>query len=169
MFILMRYRGDFNIFATQETQHLVWPNDIDLLMHMNNGRYFTLMDIVRIKMLIQAGVWQEMKKRKIYAVIAGETVQFRRPISLFQRYKVSTRMLGWDQKFFYVEHKFKRKQAVCALMIIKIMIMGDQGERPRPSDILKFVLPPDQVAEQQMADVIKIWNQSSARHWKERN
>ena len=34
----------------------VWPNDLDLSMHMNNGRYLTLMDLGRIDLMLGMGL-----------------------------------------------------------------------------------------------------------------
>ena len=33
----------------------VWPTDLDVLMHMNNGRYLSLMDLGRVDLLVRSG------------------------------------------------------------------------------------------------------------------
>ncbi|HEV2566447.1 MAG TPA: hypothetical protein VGU19_15340 [Microvirga sp.] len=34
----------------------VWPHDLDTSLHMNNGRYWTLMDLGRTDMMIRSGL-----------------------------------------------------------------------------------------------------------------
>ena len=35
----------------------VWPHDLDTSLHMNNGRYWTLMDLGRADLMIRSGLW----------------------------------------------------------------------------------------------------------------
>ena len=76
MFFTSEFKKTILIFNEYNSSHYVLPNDLDLLGHRNNRRYFTITDMVRIEMLIRSGIWAEMKKRKIYAVMAEETAQF---------------------------------------------------------------------------------------------
>jgi len=34
----------------------VWPNDCDINLHLNNGRYLTFMDLGRLQLLAQIGL-----------------------------------------------------------------------------------------------------------------
>ena len=36
----------------------VWPHDLDTSLHMNNGRYWTLMDLGRTDIMIRSGLWR---------------------------------------------------------------------------------------------------------------
>ena len=36
----------------------VWPTDLDILNHMNNGKYLSVMDIGRFDLMQRNGVWQ---------------------------------------------------------------------------------------------------------------
>jgi hypothetical protein len=36
----------------------VLPNDLDASLHMNNGRYWTLMDLGRMDLLLRTGLWR---------------------------------------------------------------------------------------------------------------
>jgi hypothetical protein len=35
----------------------VWPNDLDLNLHVNNGRYLALADLGRIHWFVRTGAW----------------------------------------------------------------------------------------------------------------
>jgi acyl-ACP thioesterase len=59
-------------------QFHVWPTDIDIFRHMNNGIYLTLMDVARFDMLKRSGAWKACKKEHIHPVVVGETISFRK-------------------------------------------------------------------------------------------
>lgn len=157
------FQSRVSVFEDYETRHYVFPNDLDALGHMNNGRFFTITDFVRVGWLIRAKIWQVMKRKKLYPVIAGETAQFRKPLMPFQKYKIRTRLRGWDEHFFYIEHAFISKKGIHALVLIRTMIIGKS--RLSPLEILNFV--EQDVPPIKMDEVLEFWNKSSADHWGE--
>ncbi len=164
MFALVRFRSRISLFGeTLVTKHIVWPNDLDPLGHMNNGRYFTITDLARIEMLVRAGLWQAMRARGQIPLMAGETIQFRRPLKPFQRYEIRTRPLGWDDKFFYIEHRFQREDELYALVLVKVRVVGKS--RSSPADTLRYVY--SEVSDSNMNRAIELWNASSNTHWTE--
>jgi acyl-CoA thioesterase FadM len=84
----------------------VLPNDLDILKHVNNGVYFSLMDLGRFELLIRAGVWDRMRRAGIYPVVASETITFRKSLQLWQRYTLESRIAGYDEKAVYIEQRF---------------------------------------------------------------
>jgi acyl-CoA thioesterase FadM len=46
-------------------------------------------------------------------VVAGSSVRYRARIRPFQRFDLRTRMLGWDDKFIYLEQAMVRGDTVC--------------------------------------------------------
>ena len=84
----------------------VWPNDLDINIHMNNGRYLTLMDLGRLDLVLRSGFWRILWKRRWSAVLGSVTMRYRRPLKPFQRYDLITRVLGWDEKWLFVEQQF---------------------------------------------------------------
>lgn len=163
MFARASWRRRISMFDEFRSEHIVWPNDIDVLGHMNNGRYFTITDFVRTEILIRAGIWKQLKQRGVYPVIAGETVQFRKSLQPFQRYTIRTRLAGWDDKFLYVEHQFVRGDTTHALVLIKGRFIGKS--RPSPAEVLRYVYP--DVPDTNMSDVIDQWNTSTTDHWRQ--
>lgn len=81
----------------------VLPNDIDLFGHMNNGRYSQVFDIARAEWMLRTGVFAAMRRNGWAAVIGGSTVRFRRSLKLFERYQVTTRLISWDRRWFFLE------------------------------------------------------------------
>jgi acyl-CoA thioesterase FadM len=165
--IISRFKKPVSVLNDFCSNHIVWPNDLDVLGHMNNGRYFTVTDIARLQALIRAGIWQAMKRRKIYPVIAAESVQFFRPLMPWQKYSILTGMRAWDAKFFYIEHRFVSKGKLVALMLIKVRVIGDGNVRVAPADVLRFVHSGD-VDNIRMDELIGEWNSSCQTHWTEK-
>jgi acyl-CoA thioesterase FadM len=79
-----------------------------LLRHVNNGIYFSMMDLARVDLMIRAGYAGKVKQQGWYPVVVAETIQFRRSLNLFQRFEIETRVLGWDDKAIVLEQQFIR-------------------------------------------------------------
>ena len=82
----------------------VWPNDIDAFGHMNNGRYLQIMDVARMRWLARTGTIAVAMRRRWSMSLGGNLTRYRRSLRLFARYCVSTRLVCWDQRWFYLEH-----------------------------------------------------------------
>jgi acyl-CoA thioesterase FadM len=86
----------------------VMPNDLDLLGHVNNGIYLSLMDLGRMDMMIRSGKWAQLTKLGWAPVAASVTVSYRRSLRLWQRYVIETKVIGFDDKAMYMEQRFVR-------------------------------------------------------------
>ena len=84
----------------------VLPHDLDAFGHMNNGRYLQIMDVARAEWMVRTGVFGSMRTQGWGAVLGGGVTRFRRSLKLWERYEVRTRLLCWDQRWFYFEHTF---------------------------------------------------------------
>ena len=98
-------------YDVTRTRFLTLPTDMDILRHMNNGVYLSIMDIARFDMLQRNGVWAIFSKRGWYPVVVSETISFRKSLTLWQRFTVESRILGFDSKAVYVEQRFVRPGA----------------------------------------------------------
>jgi len=84
----------------------VLPTDIDVLRHMNNGVYFSIMDLGRMDLLIRAGSWKKLSAKGYYPVMANETISFRKSLNLWKKFDLETRVVGYDEKAVFVEQRF---------------------------------------------------------------
>lgn len=83
----------------------VWPGDIDVFGHMNNGRFCQHFDIARAVWMRRTGILRCLLQQRWGAVLGGQTLRFHRPLRIGARYQVTTRLLGWDERWFYLEHR----------------------------------------------------------------
>lgn len=89
----------------------VWPNDLDVFLHVNNGVYFTLCDLARVDLMLRSGSLGITSGRRRVFLVAGETIQLLRPLRLFQSFVIQTHVLGWDEKAVFVQHRFRARFA----------------------------------------------------------
>ena len=114
----------------------VLPNDLDTNLHLNNGRYLTLMDLGRVDLLVRLGVVREMRRRRWGGVVASLTVRFRRPLNLFHRFELHTRLLCWDDRWFYMEQRFVRAGETAAVAVVKARFVAAGGRRLPPAEVV---------------------------------
>lgn len=103
------------------------PTDIDVLRHMNNGRYLSLFDLGRWDLLGRTGMTDAMKRNGWYAVVSAETVTFRKSLQLWQRFDIESRMLGHDDKAVYLEHRAVVDGEIYARAIIRARMLKRSG------------------------------------------
>ena len=92
----------------------VLPNDIDINLHMNNGRYLTICDLNRVDIFARSGLLKAMFKRGWMPVLADHTMTYKKPLGLFARYDVKLEVTHWDEKFVYMKHTFTKDERVMA-------------------------------------------------------
>ena len=109
--LLARMHPRLGHYDVVRTRFTTLPTDLDTLRHMNNGVYLSIMDVARFDMLRRNGVWTIFSERGWYPVVVSETISFRKSLTLWQRFTIESRLLGFDQKAVYVEQRFVRPGA----------------------------------------------------------
>ncbi len=123
----LRREGPIDPTTVGLTRIRVLPTDIDLLRHLNNGRYLSLFDLGRWDLLTRTGLLAAMTRQRWYAVVAAETITFRRSLELWQRFDLETRLIGHDDRAVYLEHRALVEGEVYARAIIRARILRRSG------------------------------------------
>ncbi len=134
------------------------PLDCDINMHMNNGRYLTFMDLGRIHMLGQTGMLAPMIRARWMPVLGAANINFIRPIRPLRRFVLATRVVTWDDKYFYVEQRFESEGRLCAIGLVKGLFVS-AGRRVESSAVLRKMQI--EVAAPHMPDMVRSWNNLS--------
>lgn len=113
----------------------VLPADLDINLHMNNGRYLQLMDLGRFDYIIRAGMFGQMRRRRWMPLVGSETIRFRRSLAPFQACRLHTRLVHWDDKWFFFEQRFTARGELIASGIVKGLLRGPEGNVP-PAAVL---------------------------------
>lgn len=135
-----RHRGGGSVLDEWVTPLRVMPNDLDLLRHMNNGSYLTLMDLGRVDMILRSGNQPALDRRGWFPVVVGESIRFRRALNLGERFVIVTRVLGWDERVIYVEQRFERaardgapdRELVAEAWVVARFLAKKGGSVPAP-------------------------------------
>lgn len=109
----------------------VLPNDIDI-RKITNDRFLAIMDLGRMDIGFRLGLLKSMFKNKWVPLVSFETIRFRYPLKIFQKYQLKTRVVWWDEATFYFEQTFERKGRIVATGHVSATLLGSNG--PVPSD-----------------------------------
>lgn len=89
--------------GTHVSYHRCWPQDIDGFLEMNNGRILTILDLGRAILAKRVGLLTALKDNRWGMTMAGVSVRYRKRIRPFVKFRVHSRCVGWDDKFFYLD------------------------------------------------------------------
>lgn len=123
----------------------VWPVDVDLNIHMTNARYNAVMDLGRTDLLIRTGLLRMVLRNKMQAVVGASMLRWRKGLAPLQPYRLETRLVAWDDKWFWMEQRFITQTGVLACIgMVKGCFTDRSGVVP-PARVAAFLgISPDQ-------------------------
>jgi acyl-CoA thioesterase FadM len=119
MMLRRPWRKHAHPFETTRIRMRVWPLDLDPNRHVTNGRYFTLADIGRMDYVLRTGAFRVALRHRAVPIVGDAWGKFRRELKLFESFEIHTRMLGWDDKWSFVEHRFVRDGRVVGVVVMR--------------------------------------------------
>ncbi|XP_070492973.1 protein THEM6-like [Chironomus tepperi] len=100
-----------------------------MLNHMNNARYLRELDLARIDFFLRTGLYDEVRRNKGQTVLFNANVRFRKFIPIFGKFKISTKVLYWNDDNLFLEHKFIGPNGVIhAIFLCQQMFMKCSAE-----------------------------------------
>ena len=86
---------------------ICWTTDLDIFLHMNNGKYFKEMDFGRFDFYFRSGLTEYIQARPSWYVVQhAASIKYRRPLNFLVPFKLVTRLRYWDERSLYFEQKF---------------------------------------------------------------
>jgi len=122
-----------------EINTIVMPNDLDLNLHVNNGRYMTICDFNRVDLFVRSGLAKLMVKNGWAPIVAHHTMTYIKPLAVFDKVKVTMEITHWDEKYFYSNHAFYKKDIKIAEGTSKSLVISKKEGRLAPSEIVEYV------------------------------
>ena len=83
----------------------VWFHDLDTSLHMNNGRYWSLMDLGRTDLMLRTGLWRSVLRERWVPVVNAGMIRFSRDLRLFRPVELETRILCWTENWLVMQHR----------------------------------------------------------------
>lgn len=108
------------------------PADLDIYGHMNNGRFLTLMDLGRIDLILRSPLGGVIRGRRWNPLVGSVLMRYRRPLKTGDAFVLRTRILCWDEKWFYLEQRFEKAGELAAAGYVKGLFFGPEGSVPAP-------------------------------------
>jgi acyl-CoA thioesterase FadM len=135
------------ILDTSEVRFRTWFTDLDMNLHMNNGRFLSLMDIGRFDLVARPGLLRTIFRNRWMPLVAGVNIVFRRPLAPLQKFVLRTRIVGWDDRWIYFEQLFLVGTTIHAKALVKATIKEKGGTIPtsRLLAMLGEDLPPPEI------------------------
>lgn len=122
-----RLRPRLSIWDTATTPFRVVPTDLDVLRHMNNGTYLSIMDLGRMDLMIRSGMWEQFSARGWYPVVAGQSITYRRSLTLGQRFEIASRVVGFADRWIYLEQTFTLRGTIVAQAMVRARFLKRSG------------------------------------------
>ncbi|XP_071452463.1 protein THEM6 [Hetaerina americana] len=122
-----RFKRRVGILTPTSVYGMCITTDIDtLLYHMNNARYLRELDFARVDFYERSGLYRKIREKGGAVVQGAATIRYRRFLRPFTLYKITSKVVYWDDKSVFMEHRFItpkddfiRAIAVCRQRIIK--------------------------------------------------
>jgi acyl-CoA thioesterase FadM len=113
----------------------VLPGDLDVNVHLNNGRYLALMDLGRFDLLIRGGLFRPMVRLRWRPLLGSAMVRYRRSLQPFQRFQLRSRLICWDDRWFVFEQRFESRGQLYAVALARGLFRDRTGNVP-PAQVL---------------------------------
>jgi acyl-CoA thioesterase FadM len=134
----------------------VLPTDIDVNFHMNNARYLSVMDYARMHLLARTRLLERILRSRWQPLVGAAWVTYRRSLPLFSTYTLASRMVCWDEKWFYIEQTFSQRDGLAAVGWIK-GVLRDASGIVDPQRVINSVAPG--IVSPPMPEAIAQWNE----------
>lgn len=126
----------WDILAEQSIDGMVLPHDLDYMGHMNNSRYLRECDFARFHHYMRNGLFMASRKLGAKMVVGASTIRYRRSLAFREAFEIRTKVLGWDEKAFYLEQRFVSKADG---FVSAVMLCRQNVVRCSPETIIEFV------------------------------
>ena len=109
----------------------VWPSDLDINAHMNNGRYLTIIDLMLVEYFVRTGFARAMFSAGWRPMSGGAFIVYRKALKPWQQYRLRFTLAGADEAWNYMRFQFLRDDGtVCATGYMKGAAVGPKGLVP---------------------------------------
>ena len=119
--VAAKFRKKLSISEESNISFRVWLTDVDVSI-MNHVSMMTVMEMGRLDFMVRLGFLRLATKKKWYAPLSSVSAQFLRPMKLFQKATLTTRVFHADNKWIYFEQKIVRKDKKIAVCLGKATV-----------------------------------------------
>ncbi len=108
----------------------VWPLDCDYNLHVTNARYLSFMDLGRTHLMGQAGMVKYIHRNKWLPIATSAEISFFKEIKPFQRFFLHSRVIAWDEKYWYIRQEFRSADKLHAVAMVRGLFVKNGKKIP---------------------------------------
>jgi acyl-CoA thioesterase FadM len=135
--ISARFSEPVPLLEVSKLRMRVLPNDLDFNLHMNNARCLAISDLGFVDFVLRLGLGKILLAKGWHPLFGGRLVRHRFGLRAFERFVVATRLICWDDKWFYFDQRMETSRGVAIIVLTKGLIY-DRGTARTigPSELL---------------------------------
>jgi acyl-CoA thioesterase FadM len=99
-------------------------------LHLNNARYLSVMDYARMHLLARGGMLNADPQGALGAPRGRGLDHLPAFAAARARYQLATRLVGWDDRWFYMEQTFTGEEGLAAVGWVKGALRDKSGRSP---------------------------------------
>jgi len=124
-----KFRSPLGINDTSTVKFHVWLTDIDASV-MNHAALMTVFECGRIDFMVRTGFFSIARKRKWFFPSSAISVQFFRPLKVFQQAALVTGLFHVTDEFIYTVQKITRNGKDVAVCLAKNKVKSGRENIP---------------------------------------
>ncbi len=164
--IKAKQRASISVREESVYDFRVWVTDIDVSI-MNHAALLTVMEAGRIDLMIRSGFWKLARSNRWYFVSAAVNAQFLRPMKMFQKGRLVTRVFHIEDPWIYIEHKVISMGKEVAFGMVKSKVKKGR-ENVTTKDILQALGAEPVPAEAgELTQMYEAVNKAAIQRWQE--
>ncbi|KAI8428982.1 hypothetical protein MSG28_007575 [Choristoneura fumiferana] len=156
IYIGRAFQRKYKITETTSYYGICTTKDVDFFFaHMNNARFIRILDFARIHFYDRTDLYQKLIKANGQLLVGASNIRYRRSLDLFNLYRIETKLMCWNDKTIFLEHKFitLKDEFVRAIAhsrshIIGLDLPAAMADVPGAESLKKF---PDEIVQWQDA------------------
>ena len=155
-YVMMKGRSQppMGLYDTHVSHHRAWPWDTDMFGELNNGRILTLFELGRWQSTVRLGLIRPFLRGGLTLAVAGASVRYRNRVPIFQRFRMQTRILGYGERFFYVDQTMWQGDTCMNQVLLRAAIRDRSGTVPPKDFLTRMSMTTEQPG---LPDWVKAW------------
>ncbi len=130
LFWRIRHCRKIGFLDSSKISYRVLPSDCDINFHLTNSRYAAFMDLARTYMLAEMGLLKKFLKMKWMPIVNATEFTFIRDIKPFEKFWIESKIVGWDEKYFYIEQRFSTARGLHCIVHIRGLFIHKRHQVP---------------------------------------
>ncbi|MFC3033370.1 thioesterase family protein [Pseudoalteromonas fenneropenaei] len=116
-----------SLLSPIDTEFRALPSDCDINLHLTNSRYLAFMDLARTWLTERVGLFAAIYKRRWFPIVNATAITYIRDIKPLQKFTVTTQLVGWDHKYFYIQQNFHSERGLHAIAYVRGVFRSKKG------------------------------------------